>query len=118
SNSISGTCSCRMQTVILAPKQASRSAASLKLSSMSILKFFAKKKTFDIEAFIAGSLLGMQHVMAGHQEGWRFGQEKSWKVDEKAGRLSFCFSDGVVVSAPFQVIGTYNTKHHSFTWGW
>lgn len=83
-----------------------------------MLKFFQRKKKFDIEAFIAGSVQGMEHVIAAHKEAWRFGQEKAWKVDEAAGRLSFCFDDGTVVSAPFQVVGTLDAGSKSFTWGW
>ena len=83
----------------------------------SMLKLF-KKKAFDIEAFIAGSLEGMQLVNKAHRETWRLGQEQSWKVDEDAGRITFSFGDGVVVSAPVQIVGIHDTEKQIFIWAW
>ena len=77
-----------------------------------------KKKKFDIEAFIAGSLEGMKLVNETHKKTWRLGQEQSWKVDEVEGRISFSFADGAVVSAPVQIVGTYSVAEKTFTWAW
>ncbi len=77
-----------------------------------------KKRKFDIEACIAGSFEGMQLMNQTHQQTWRLGQEKSWKVDEHGGRIIFVFADGAKVSAPVQVIGTYQAKDGSFLWAW
>ncbi len=86
-----------------------------------MIKLFKKKK-FDIEAFIAGSVKGLQLMTETHKNTWRFGQEKSWSVDEKKGRIIFSFADGVLASAPTQVVGTLVGTHHNeentFTWGW
>ncbi|MBO9574881.1 MAG: hypothetical protein J7494_04010 [Sphingobium sp.] len=47
-----------------------------------------------------------------------FGKEPySWSVDLEAGTISFT-SATKVVSAPVQVIGTYNTLDGTFLWGW
>ena len=83
-----------------------------------MLRLFKKKKQFDIEAFIAGSVKGMQLVTEEHKKAWRLGQEKSWSVDEKKGRIIFTFADGVQASAPAQVVGTYNIKDSTFMWAW
>ena len=80
--------------------------------------FKRKKKNFDIEAFIAGSVKGMQLVMETHKKTWRLGREKSWSVDEKMGKIIFSFEDGVSASAPAQIVGTFNTKENTFMWGW
>jgi hypothetical protein len=82
-----------------------------------MLKLFKKKK-FDLEAFIAGSMEGMQLVTDSHKAAWRLGQEKFWRVDEDEGTIAFCFADGVVVSAPVQIVGIYNSQEHLFDWGW
>lgn len=83
-----------------------------------MLRLFKKKKQFDIEAFIAGSVKGMQLVTEEHKKTWRLGQEKSWSVDEKKGKIIFAFADGAQASASAQVVGTYNIKDSIFTWAW
>lgn len=84
-----------------------------------MLRLFKKKQQkFDIEAFIAGSVKGMQLVTEAHKKAWRLGQEKSWSVDEKKGKIIFSFSDGIQASAQAQIVGTFNTKDNTFMWGW
>ena len=47
-----------------------------------------------------------------------FGDERyDWAVDLDAGSITFT-SATKVVSAPVQVIGTYNTLDQTFLWGW
>jgi len=47
-----------------------------------------------------------------------FGEEHyDWSVDLEAGTITFT-SATKVVSAPVQVIGTYNTLDQTFLWGW
>lgn len=77
-----------------------------------------KKKKIDIEAFIADSYEGLKLVMDAHRQKWNLGEEKSWKVDEREGRIIVSFADGTVASAPAQVIGTFNAKDATFQWGW
>lgn len=45
------------------------------------------------------------------------GEEFDWAVDLEAGTIRFT-SATKVVSAPVQVIGTYNTLDGTFLWGW
>ena len=83
-----------------------------------MLKLFRKRKKFDIEAFIAGSVKGMQLMTETHRKVWRLGQEKSWSVDEKKGKIVFSFADGVAASAAVQIVGTFQPAENSFMWGW
>jgi len=47
-----------------------------------------------------------------------FGKERyDWNVDLKAGTIKFT-SATKIVTAPVQVIGTYNTLDGTFLWGW
>jgi hypothetical protein len=78
----------------------------------------SKKATFDVEAFIAGSVEGLKLMTETHRNAWRLGQEQSWRVDEVSGRIMFSFAGGADVSAPVQVIGTHHTAQQTFTWGW
>jgi hypothetical protein len=82
-----------------------------------MLKLFKKKK-FDMEAFIASSHEGLQLVMDGHRKKWNLGEEKSWKVDEREGKIIMAFVDGTVASAPAQVVGMLDTKDSRFQWAW
>ncbi len=82
-----------------------------------MLKIF-KKKQFDIEAFIASSMEGLKLVTETHKNKWNLGQEQSWKVDESKGTISFSFADGSVVTAPIQIVGTFNATERTFIWAW
>jgi hypothetical protein len=77
-----------------------------------------KKKKFDIDAFIADSYEGLKLVMDAHRKKWNLGAEKSWKVDEREGRIIVSFIDGTVASAPAQIVGTFNAKEGKFQWAW
>jgi hypothetical protein len=46
------------------------------------------------------------------------GTETQWNLEMDAGTLRFAFADGRVLTAPVQVIGTYNTSSGTFLWGW
>jgi hypothetical protein len=76
------------------------------------------KKKFDLEAFIAGSVEGLQMVTDAHRGTWHLGEEKSWDVDQDIGEIRFLFADGTVASSPVQIVGTFNAKDGTFMWGW
>lgn len=43
----------------------------------------------------------------------------SWSVDLDAGIITFVNDDkGLVITAPVQVVGTYDTEEGSWLWGW
>lgn len=77
-----------------------------------------KKRKLDIDRLIADSLESLQTVNQEHKKNWQLGRERSWKVDESTGRITFTFTDGTEVVAPVQVIGTYNPAIQQFTWAW
>lgn len=52
-----------------------------------------------------------------HQDAWNFGQEEQWFLDQGSAELSFTFPD-VVVSAPAQIIGTWQQDTGIWTWAW
>lgn len=41
-----------------------------------------------------------------------------WSVDQEAGLIRFARDDGAVVTAPVQIIGSWNPRNSAFTWGW
>lgn len=43
----------------------------------------------------------------------------SWTVDLDAGTITFVNDDkGLVITAPVQVVGTYDTENSTWLWGW
>jgi hypothetical protein len=44
--------------------------------------------------------------------------EAQWVVDQEAGLIQFERTDGAYVTAPVQIIGSWNPKTEYFTWGW
>lgn len=51
------------------------------------------------------------------QELWGFGNANRWDADLAEGTISFLFDDKTV-TAPVQVIGTYDSQRGSWLWGW
>src|SRR5262245_27786591 len=41
-----------------------------------------------------------------------------WTVDQNTGLIQFDRRDGLLVSAPVQIIGSWNPRNDLFTWGW
>jgi hypothetical protein len=41
-----------------------------------------------------------------------------WTVDQNTGLIQFDRRDGALISAPVQIIGSWNPRSEMFTWGW
>jgi hypothetical protein len=41
-----------------------------------------------------------------------------WTVDQNSGLIQFDRRDGMLISAPVQIIGSWNPRRDLFTWGW
>lgn len=70
------------------------------------------------ESFLQQAMVALQAQTAHNTETWGLGTEAQWNLDMNAGSLHFTFADGRKLSAPVQVVGTYNTANGSFLWGW
>ncbi len=53
-----------------------------------------------------------------HKSAWQLGEELSWSINQNDKTIIFHFADGYTVSAPVQIIGTYDIEHKTFLWGW
>lgn len=71
-----------------------------------------------VEFLVQQSVEGLKVQTAAHSAAWRLGEEASWSVDQDKGIVQFLFADGVVATAPVQIIGTYNPQSGTFLWGW
>lgn len=44
--------------------------------------------------------------------------ERSWNVDQETGTIIFDHENGTRVTAPLQIIGTYNPEDGTWLWAW
>jgi len=54
---------------------------------------------------------------AAHDGAWRIG-EADWYADQEAGTIIFNRSDGIKITAPMQIVGTFNIEDQTWLWGW
>ena len=73
---------------------------------------------FDVQAFIAQSIEGMQAATSAHCAAWHLDDAEQWSVDMDSGLIVFQLPGGIVASAPVQIVGTSNSEDGSFLWGW
>jgi hypothetical protein len=52
-----------------------------------------------------------------HADRWGLGTAKRWALDQGEGRIVWSFDDHVV-SAPVQILGSWNGRVGSFVWSW
>jgi hypothetical protein len=52
-----------------------------------------------------------------HRERWGLGSADRWILDQQEGRIVWSFEDRVV-SAPAQILGSWNAEVNSFAWAW
>src|SRR5438477_719390 len=71
----------------------------------------------DFEALLRASMDELLVKTNAHREGWGLGEEDQWFLDEGSSEVIFTFADAVI-SAPAQVIGSYNIASHEWTWAW
>ena len=60
---------------------------------------------------------GLETLTAANHQTWDLGGA-DWSVDLDEGVIEFQNSKRWLISAPVQVIGTYDTRDGSFMWGW
>jgi hypothetical protein len=65
----------------------------------------------------AKAMSGLQLKTQANDELWGLGSAK-WSVDLDRGIIEFRNNKGWSITAPVQVIGTYDTRDGTFMWGW
>lgn len=71
----------------------------------------------EFKALIESSIEGLRLQTEAHHSTWHFGEEECWDFSQDTGELVFTFPD-MVVSAPAQIIGTFDSRKDSWMWGW
>jgi len=74
-------------------------------------------EAFDFDGLLQKARNHLQELTAFHVQTWNKGESR-WSVDQETGLLTWKFQDGRVVTAPFQIVGTYNTRDGTFLWAW
>lgn len=88
------------------------------LASLALALAAAPAHAQSPRAFIDSSVKEMRAKTDAHAKQWRLGKESAWNVDQDKGEIEFTFSDGAVVRAPVQIVGTYNRTDSVFQWAW
>ena len=76
------------------------------------------KTEFDIDTYLEKANNHLQALTMAHQGTWNMGAADRWDADQETGIITWTFPDGILVSAPFQIVGTYNSLDSTFLWGW
>lgn len=74
-------------------------------------------ETPEFKDFLEGSLEGLRLQTGAHQGTWQLGESDRWDFDQETGELVFTFPDKIV-SAPAQIIGTFDGQNSSWMWAW
>ena len=92
------------------------------LASFLILKVVSaaatKESTVGAQAFVEQSIAGLRAQTAAHRTTWHLDEVTEWSATQDTGVLEFELPDGTVASAPFQIVGTYDSAKGTFLWGW
>lgn len=71
----------------------------------------------DVDTFWAQSWLDLSKQQKALSRRFRL-TEADWAVNQDQGLIHFGRKDGAVVTAPVQIIGSWNPNTSYFTWGW
>jgi len=71
----------------------------------------------DYPILLARSLEELRFKTQAQDQLWLLGQ-CAWEVDQQQGTILFTNPRGQIITAPVQIIGTYNTLDGSWLWGW
>lgn len=72
----------------------------------------------DVDAILAQSMEELKSKQRANTEAWGLGATDRWDADLERGFIKFSNADGFTVSAPVQVIGSYDTDDGTFLWAW
>lgn len=74
-------------------------------------------KSKEPAATFARAMTDLELKTRSNMEAWGLGSTERWDADLDKGLIVFS-SPGLVVTAPVQVIGTYNPGDRTWLWGW
>lgn len=88
------------------------------------MKFFTNRfgskpssEPSEFKTLLEQSMEELRLKTAAHDATWHLG-EADWSVNQDEGTIVFSRQNGLTVTCPVQIIGTYNTQDSSWLWGW
>ena len=72
----------------------------------------------DFPTLQKASIENLKLKTEGHVKVWGLDKITRWDLNQGDGQLIFTLPDGFEAAAPAQIIGTYNTKDHTWLWSW
>lgn len=71
----------------------------------------------ELRQMIEKAVNGLTLVTGTHVATWHL-DRADWSVDQEAGTIKFSTPNGVLATAPVQIIGSYDTLDSTWLWGW
>ena len=75
-------------------------------------------ETPEFKELLDVSMEELRLKTTGHQIGWGLGKSNRWSLDQSRGDLLFTFNNGVIVTCPAQIIGSFDGADGSWLWAW
>ena len=75
-------------------------------------------ETPEFKTLLDVSMNELRLKTTGHQQGWGLGKSARWDIDQSQGNLVFTFADGIVATAPAQIIGSFDSTTSEWLWAW
>jgi len=71
----------------------------------------------DYRTLVEQAMAELQLRTQAHCNLWHLDEAEDWAADQSAGTITFTTAT-MTVTAPMQIVGTYNTANGTFMWGW
>ena len=71
----------------------------------------------EFQRLLDTSMAELQLKTEAHKA-WGLGSFDQWNIDQDAGTLVFSNADGTTVTAPVQIIGSFNSGDNTWLWAW
>jgi len=72
----------------------------------------------DFARFQKQSIEELQRKTEEHRQTWGLDKITRWDLNQDSGELIFSFAGALKAVCPAQIIGTYNTRDHTWLWAW
>nr|WP_086939864.1 DUF6882 domain-containing protein [Thaumasiovibrio occultus] len=78
----------------------------------------AAQEPLDLDDYVDAAMGVLRNQADIHDVTWQIGEAERVYINQTEGVIWWTFADGKEVTAPVQIIGTYDPSNDSFLWGW
>lgn len=72
----------------------------------------------DLRAMFALSWEELKQKQQANVDAWGLGGSERWDANLDTREIAFTFPMGLIVTAPFQIVGSHNEEEGAWLWGW